>query len=257
MARLVESLLDWGEIKDRCMLERGEFSLGELAEEVGEDLRMLASAKGLALQVQACPAPVRADRFRMKQVLYNLVENAIKFTPAGEVTISVTEEAHGVRVAVRDTGVGIAETLRTSIFEAFHQADNSDSRSHNGLGLAIAQRIVEQHGSRIEVFSTAGEGACFHFRLSASEVHKVIDMEAYRSNASPPPLLGETRREPPARRPTRRSAPLHRNSDSGRENAGTCRRIMPELDSTGRSCTHLPQRGLNHAPDRCCSLRTE
>lgn len=169
MQRLVEDLLDWTGIKNGLELELCEFLIDALAAEVAEELQILANAKGLALEVAASPAVVRADRKRIKQVFYNLVENAIRFTPAGRVTIAAGPDGKGFRVEVRDTGIGIPEAARDSIFEEFTQADNSDARSYNGLGLglAIAQKIVEGHGSRIEVSGTAGAGACFHFYLPA------------------------------------------------------------------------------------------
>jgi len=171
MERLVEDLLDWTDIKRGLVLELEDFSIDALAAEVGEDLQMLAREKGLTLEIRTSPAMACGDRDRVKQVLYNLVENAIRFTPAGRVLISVTREAEGVRVAVADTGIGIAETARASVFEEFNQADNSDARPHNGLGLglAIAQKIVEGHGSRIEVSGKYGTGACFHFHLPPAD----------------------------------------------------------------------------------------
>jgi len=109
-------------------------------------------------------APVSGDPDRLRQLLLNLADNAVKYTPAGgTVTLSLWHEDRWVRVAVRDTGIGIAPEELPHVFERFYRADKSRSRAAGGtgLGLAIAQWIAQAHGGRIEVESTLGAGSTF------------------------------------------------------------------------------------------------
>src|SRR3990172_10651435 len=109
----------------------------------------------------------RGDDRRITQVLLNLVGNAIKFTEAGEVRVSVASADGQFRVSVSDTGPGISAADQQRIFEEFYQGDSSSTRAKGGtgLGLAIARRIVELHGGRIWVESTRGKGSTFTFTL--------------------------------------------------------------------------------------------
>ncbi len=107
------------------------------------------------------------DPGRLRQVLLNLVGNAIKFTEAGEVRVDVAAADGRFLVSVSDTGPGIAEAEQEKIFEEFRQADGSGSRRKGGtgLGLAIAKRMIEMHGGSIWVESKTGEGSTFRFTL--------------------------------------------------------------------------------------------
>jgi PAS domain S-box-containing protein len=114
---------------------------------------------------------VRADRHRLKQVLLNLLGNAIKFTPAGGVVrLTASQQEGAVSVAVRDTGIGIPPEEQEMIFAGFHQVGCSTRgiREGAGLGLAIVRRLIEQQGGKIWVESEPGQGSCFTFRLPAS-----------------------------------------------------------------------------------------
>jgi signal transduction histidine kinase len=127
----------------------------------------LAAAKKLALRVvlpDILPA-ARGDERRIAQVLLNLLGNAIKFTEAGEVVVSVAVDETTFEIAVTDTGPGIPADEREKIFEEFHQIDSSSTRRKGGtgLGLAISKRIVELHGGRIWVESEPGRGSSFRF----------------------------------------------------------------------------------------------
>jgi signal transduction histidine kinase len=132
-------------------------------------LESLARDKQIALQLDL-PAPLpkaRGDERRMKQVLLNLVGNAIKFTERGSILVAAGMRDKFFDISVRDTGPGIAAEEQEKIFEEFHQADNSATKgkSGTGLGLAIAKRIVELHGGHIWVESKFGEGATFFVRI--------------------------------------------------------------------------------------------
>jgi two-component system, sensor histidine kinase and response regulator len=133
-----------------------------------------AEAKGLELVVRidpGLPRHVVGDPGRIRQILLNLVSNAIKFTERGHVLIELTgrrlETDAGLRIAVTDTGIGIGEQTRTRLFTEFSQADASTTRKYGGtgLGLAISKRLVELMGGRIGVESTPGAGSTFWFEL--------------------------------------------------------------------------------------------
>ena len=111
--------------------------------------------------------PGRGDERRLTQVLLNLVGNAIKFTDAGEVTITVAAANGSFNVAVHDTGPGISAADQAKLFQEFQQADNSSTKKKGGtgLGLAISKRIIELHGGKIWVDSEIGRGSTFIFTL--------------------------------------------------------------------------------------------
>jgi two-component system phosphate regulon sensor histidine kinase PhoR len=110
--------------------------------------------------------PVMADAGQIEQVLYNLLHNAIKFTPAGgRVSISTRPDSASMLITVSDTGAGISPEDLPRVFERFFKADRSRSSGGTGLGLAIARHIVEAHGGRIWAESPAGQGTRIHFRL--------------------------------------------------------------------------------------------
>jgi two-component system phosphate regulon sensor histidine kinase PhoR len=122
----------------------------------------------LAVDLPSDLPPVLADEERIRQVVTNLVHNAIKFTPSGgEVTISAAAGEGEVIVSVRDTGVGIPANDLPRIFERFYKADHARSGGGTGLGLAIAKHIVQGHGGRIWAESIEGRGSTFYFSLPA------------------------------------------------------------------------------------------
>ena len=134
-----------------------------------------AREKGLLLRESVgpeVPATIRGDETRLRQVLLNLVSNAVKFTERGEVCVSVSAGSGRLRVAVRDSGIGIPEEHRARLFDPFVQADASTTRRFGGtgLGLAIAKRLVEAMGGAIAVDSTPGVGSTFTVELPAVEV---------------------------------------------------------------------------------------
>jgi signal transduction histidine kinase len=108
-----------------------------------------------------------ADRTRIKQVLLNLVSNAIKFTTAGRVLVQVRREADAVHVSVADTGIGISPTDLARLFEPFQRLDNplAQQADGTGLGLAISKKFVELHRGRIWAESRESQGSTFHFTL--------------------------------------------------------------------------------------------
>ena len=167
---LINDVLDLSKIEaGQLSLSPEDYSMRELILEVVSATEALAAEKQLALEVDVprdLPAG-RGDERRITQVLMNLVSNAIKFTDTGSVRVSARAEDEHFRVAVTDTGVGIAAENQAHIFEEFQQVDSSSTRKAGGtgLGLAISKRIVELHGGQIALESTEGEGSTFFFDL--------------------------------------------------------------------------------------------
>lgn len=170
---VINDILDFSKIESGHLeLESVDFSLADAVEEALAMFAQPAEAKGLELAVQFKPhdAPLafRGDPFRLRQVVSNLVGNAIKFTEAGEVVVRVTlmnqtEADADVRICVEDTGIGIAPQAMEKIFEHFSQADGSTTRRYGGtgLGLAICRRLLTLMGGSIHVDSEPGKGSRF------------------------------------------------------------------------------------------------
>ena len=170
---VINDILDFSKIESGHLeLEAVDFSLVETVEETLAMFAQPAEAKGLELAAQFIPhdAPLtlRGDPFRLRQVVSNLVGNAIKFTEEGEVVVRVTlvaqTQTHAeVRISVEDTGIGIAPEAQEKIFEHFSQADGSTTRRFGGtgLGLAICRRLLALMGGRIRVDSGPGTGSKF------------------------------------------------------------------------------------------------
>ena len=139
--------------------------LDTLLLEVFHEMRVLAGGKLKMRMGDIDQALVKGDRDRLKQVLLNLVGNAIQYTPpSGEVIMSLAKIGEQVRIVVRDTGPGIPEQDLPFIFERFYRAEKARTRSRStgfGLGLSIAQWIVENHGGTVEVESKEGVGTTF------------------------------------------------------------------------------------------------
>ena len=192
---LIEDLLDYSKIEaGRFEPEPQPVSPRELAESVVELLSARAHAKhiGIASFVAPdVPAVISADPGRLRQVLLNLVGNAVKFTEHGGVTISVTTDGQSpvetIRFAVADTGPGLRREDMARIFEEFEQVDGTSTRNHGGagLGLAISRKIVESMGGSIDVRSTLGEGSEFFADLPVVDARPAVP-------ATTPPLLDRT-----------------------------------------------------------------
>ena len=200
---LVNDLLDLGKIESgRMELEHVEFSLVELARELGDLYRLRARSKGLDFEVRldpAVPAAVVGDPGRLKQILNNLLSNALKFTDAGRVGLDIhCAPASGGRLmlgfTVHDTGIGIPEEVQQRLFQRFHQADSSTTREYGGtgLGLAIVKQLCEQMGGSVTLQSQPGRGASFRCRLPFGPAEQLTSAAAA---AAAPASTSRPRRE--------------------------------------------------------------
>jgi len=164
---LINDVLDLAKIEaGQLTLSLEPYQIAPLIRDMVDAMRPLAQGKGLSL-IATVPDDMPTgygDGRRLRQVLVNLVGNAIKFTDAGEVEISVAAADGRWDVTVRDTGPGIAPEDQEKIFEEFQQVDNSSTRrkTGTGLGLAISRQIVKMHGGHLSVVSTPGRGSTFH-----------------------------------------------------------------------------------------------
>jgi len=174
LLELLNDVLDFSKIEaGRLDLNPIEFSLRQCTNDTAKMVRLAIEKRGLAFCVRiddAIPDRLLGDPHRLRQVLMNLLGNAIKFTAGGEIELAVTvasAEAAEVTLAfaVRDTGIGIPADKQQIVFEAFRQADGSTTRKYGGtgLGLAICWRLVEMMGGRIWVESEVGQGSTFRF----------------------------------------------------------------------------------------------
>jgi protein-histidine pros-kinase len=180
---LINDILDYSKIEaTKIVLDPQPFNLEELVGDAVNSVATLAHKKGLELAFSfepEVPRQIVGDSLRLRQVLLNLIGNAIKFTKQGEVVVSVslrqsghnTNETHKdpmLHFAVRDTGLGIPPEIQAKLFRAFEQGDSSTTRQFGGtgLGLAISRQIVQLMGGEIWLESVAGEGSVFHFTMS-------------------------------------------------------------------------------------------
>ena len=198
---IINDILDFSKIEaGKLELDVADFDLRALLAESLELFAQPARRKGLALHAELPPdgdLVVRGDALRLRQIVTNLLGNALKFTERGEVLLRLeVAEAAGERrqlaLAVKDSGIGIPAVAQTQIFEHFRQADGSTTRKYGGtgLGLAICRRLVEMMGGTIDVVSEPGQGACFTVRL-----------ELPKGRLEMPPVVPQNKAAPVAAEP--------------------------------------------------------
>ncbi len=181
LLRILNDILDFSKVEaGELELEEVPFEPVAIVEDVLRFMTFRAHEKGLELcstAEEGARVQARGDPGRIRQVLTNLVDNAIKFSEAGTIAVRIErldsgeeEQPRGLRFTVCDTGIGIPEEARSELFASFHQADSSITRRFGGtgLGLAIARQIVEQMGGRIDCRSAPGRGAEFWFEVPLS-----------------------------------------------------------------------------------------
>jgi len=197
---LINDILDFSKIEaGKLQLEEHEFDLVKLVEEMTTAMAFTAGRKGIGLFNRTSftgGRTVRGDSGRLRQVLVNLVGNAIKFTEEGEVVVRVKPVEDGekeklIRFEVSDTGIGIAPDVVQTLFESFSQADTSTTRKYGGtgLGLAISRRLAELMGGRMGVESEVGRGSTFWFEVPLVPCRggNLVDLEA---EERPQPVSG-------------------------------------------------------------------
>jgi signal transduction histidine kinase len=175
LGRLIDQLLDLSRIESgELRLNRAPIPLHPLVREVLSEIEMARADRGVRV-ADAVPddlPPVLVDPERVHQVLFNLLDNAVRYTPpGGEVTVSAQRANGGCEVAVSDTGPGIADEHLPRLFERFYRADAARSRGDGGtgIGLAIARSVVEAHGGHIRAESRLGHGSVFTFDLPVAD----------------------------------------------------------------------------------------
>jgi len=207
LLKVLNDILDYSKIEaGKLKIEKLQFKLNEFLSEIESMFKPSILNKGLILNIGVednVPRPLLGDSFRLRQVLSNLIGNAIKFTQKGriDVTVSLLEEHNNevkLECVVQDTGIGLSQTYIKTIFDSFSQADNSTTRQYGGtgLGLAICKGIVEKMNGEIWAESKEGEGCNFYFTcvLEKSEeednksVTKIANIE-YSPNAEVLKLL--------------------------------------------------------------------
>ncbi|HEY1295605.1 MAG TPA: ATP-binding protein [Chloroflexota bacterium] len=175
---LINDILDLSKVEaGRMELELGRFSLPEALESGATMVRERAGQHGIELHVQTDPGVqiIEADERKVKQVIFNLLANAVKFTPdGGHVYVNASRADSWIEVSVRDTGVGVAPEDQARIFDAFQQGDRNVAQPQEGtgLGLTLSRQFVELHGGRLWVESEPGSGSMFRFTLPVHLVAK-------------------------------------------------------------------------------------
>ncbi|MFT2099269.1 PAS domain S-box protein [Marinomonas sp. 2405UD66-6] len=188
LLELINGILDFSKIEaGHLAIEREDFNLEKIVYDVARLLMLKAEEKGIDLLIEfdnSCPRFVVGDAFRIKQVLINLVSNAIKFTHTGHVLVSIkgnmdSQGIAAISMSVIDTGVGIAEEIQPHLFNAFVQADSSTTRKFGGtgLGLAITKQLAGLMGGNISLSSEEGVGSTFTVTLSLPESHAISNIE--------------------------------------------------------------------------------
>ncbi len=176
-AQLIEDLLDASRlISGKLALELGPTEVVPVLEAAIQSVRPAAEEKGLKLETQfdQTEGAITCDANRLQQMVWNLVSNAVKFTPAGgRITVGFEFRGGYLDIVVSDTGVGISQEFLPFVFDRFRQQDSSSTRRHHGLGLglAIVKHLAELHGGSVSVASEgAGLGSAFTIRLPATQV---------------------------------------------------------------------------------------
>ncbi|MDZ7773526.1 MAG: ATP-binding protein [Balneolaceae bacterium] len=199
---IINDVLDYSKMESgRMEIEEESFDLSELVQDVFDLFKLEAAEKDLNTAWQIAPdvpSQIVTDKVRLRQVLLNLIGNALKFTEEGEVQLNVEncgQKGPGqcIRFAVSDTGIGISEEKQKELFQSFSQVDSSRTRSHGGtgLGLAICRSIVEMMGGEVDVDSREGEGSTFYFHIMVDAEEKPRTMVNGANNTGSEMPAGE------------------------------------------------------------------
>ncbi|HEY2708576.1 MAG TPA: ATP-binding protein [Caulobacteraceae bacterium] len=187
---ILNDILDISKVEaGKLEIEQVDFDLGEVLGGVLATFAPLAMQRGLRLTVEFAGAEgvYRGDPTRMRQIVSNLVSNALKFTPAGAIRVVGVLEAHALRIDVADTGIGMSSEVTEGIFGKFVQADASTTRRYGGtgLGLAISRELAMLMGGSIDLASAPGKGSVFTVRLPLERIGEARAPAPNRANAEP------------------------------------------------------------------------
>jgi signal transduction histidine kinase/AmiR/NasT family two-component response regulator len=194
---ILNDVLDLSKIEaGKLELEEGRFDIAEVARGAARAFNAVAEERGLALELEIAAAATgvyAGDPTRVRQILSNLISNALKFTEHGGVTISIERPDDGLTLAVRDTGIGISGPQLAQIFRKFEQADATTTRRFGGtgLGLSICRELAEMMGGTIEAASVVGEGATFTVRLPLLRLGDAVPPAERGADARAEPRAGE------------------------------------------------------------------
>ncbi len=189
LVSLIDDLLDVTKLEaQRLTLEKAWFELAPLTRDIERLFAARAQESGVAFSVtlaEGSPARIYGDALRLRQVLQNLVSNALKFTEAGRVTVLIKKVTGGLSFSVEDTGIGISPEVMPRLFNVFQQADPSTTRRFGGtgLGLALCRQLVTLMGGHLMVDSVEGKGSRFHFNLPVGEERQVALPNAHAGAA--------------------------------------------------------------------------
>ena len=239
---IINDILDMERIASgKLPIEIIETSMREVVGEVVDLMRVRANAKGLAVEVRqeaSLPERLRTDPMRVRQVLVNLLGNAIKFTEQGGISLSIGEAFEGSRrmlaIRVADTGPGIRVEQLDRIFEPFTQADSSSARRHggSGLGLAISRRLAHMLGGDLRARSVVGEGSVFTLTLpleGASRSEATTLPGAVPTPRVSPPTPSPTAGATPSRRPVQPPAAMPEPKPSPRPRRRALEALLDEI----------------------------
>jgi signal transduction histidine kinase len=171
MSKLVNNLLDLGRIDFGVGLQLESIPVLDILERVTGSLQLQAKDKQISLGVELprdLPHAIQADQALLQQAVYNLVENALKYTPAGgQVTVHLQTAPSALTFAVQDSGIGIQQNDIPRLFEKFYRGTNREALAQRGtgLGLAIVKSIAERHGGKVWVESEVGKGSIFYLQI--------------------------------------------------------------------------------------------
>lgn len=177
LRELIGDILDMSKIESgRMEMRYEEVDMHQMSHDILANAAPLAEAKNLALHLKISEEvdTVEADRTRIRQVLWNIMGNAIKFTEEGSVTLSVDIEGHDMLIGIHDTGIGIEKEHIPIVFEQFRQIDGNLNRSAGGtgLGMPITKKLVELHGGEIWIESVMGQGSTFWFTIPTAQYYR-------------------------------------------------------------------------------------
>ncbi|KYG64811.1 hypothetical protein AZI86_11440 [Bdellovibrio bacteriovorus] len=196
LLRIIDDILDLSKVEaGKMLIEHIEFSLPDLLADFSSLMEFRAKEKGICFELQSdkIPGAIKSDPTRLRQILNNVVGNAIKFTDKGEVKVRVQFEKGNLEFLVADTGVGISSEQKEHLFQAFHQADVSTTRKFGGtgLGLVLTRRLAEALGGTFDLIeSIPGQGSTFKVSICPEVVNELAAPGSFNSElAAPVPLI--------------------------------------------------------------------